>query len=399
MSSAIILGDIHLGKSEVIGKMMAGSKLNSRVADQLYLLDWTLEQAIESGSTEIILTGDIWEDPKPQIHLITNFVSWLKLCSANNINVHIIYGNHDILRTGNIYTSPLDIISELELNNVYVYKDINTIIIGRSAFTFMPFRDRKSFFVNSNSEAIKILQDSLIYELASIPKTYNKIIVGHLAIEGSIPIGDEIDDIANELLCPISMFNGYDYVWMGHVHNPQIMNKSKPYIAHIGSMDISNFGETDHKKIIVNIDCNKYDDIYKTIKIPTRNLKKISISIPKDIQNSTEYVLNEIKKEKNIENSIVKVEISLSDPDLKSVNKQEIEKFLVDNGVFNVSSISESKKLLIIKKDSENNINTKLDVITAIKKYSEKYIKEESRDKFIELSLDIYNNYKLESKD
>jgi hypothetical protein len=60
MSQAIILGDVHLGKSMAIGKVGLGSALNSRIADQLNLLDWTLDQAIEHNADHIIITGNRW---------------------------------------------------------------------------------------------------------------------------------------------------------------------------------------------------------------------------------------------------------------------------------------------------------------------------------------------------
>lgn len=396
MLSAIILGDVHLGKSSVIGRIGIGSNLNSRVVDQINLLDWTLDQAIEKDIDDIIITGDIFEDPKPHPSLITVFFTWLKKCETNKINIHIILGNHDMLRSGSVFTSCLDIISEVELPNVTVHKSINTIFIGATAFTLMPFRDRKSFGTSSNIEAMSLLQDSLVYELASIPVTYKKVVIGHLAIENSIPVGDEIDDVTNELFCPLDMFNGYDYVWMGHVHNPQVMKKNNPYIAHIGSMDISNFGETDHQKHIVIFDCNSEKNDFIEITLPTRALKKISVVIPKDTADPTQYVLDEIaSKNDDLNRSIIKIDISLSSPELTSVNKSKIEKALLDLGAFNISSISESKKLSVIKKNI-NNINIKMDVQSAIKTYAKTHIEADKQDPYIELAMDIYKIYKEE---
>ena len=40
MGKVILLGDPHLGKGTGIGKTGIGSNLNSRIADQLNLLDW-----------------------------------------------------------------------------------------------------------------------------------------------------------------------------------------------------------------------------------------------------------------------------------------------------------------------------------------------------------------------
>lgn len=392
------MGDPHVGKNTGLGRAVVGANLNSRIADQLNLLDWTLERALEHHLEHIIITGDIFEDPKPHPSLLTMFVSWLKKCQVHGVHVHIVRGNHDILRSGYVYTSPLDVIEEVELENVSIYKDINTIIIGSTAFTMLPFRDRKSFGVGSNAEAISLLKDSLTYELASIPVTYQKVLIGHLAVEGSIWVGDEFDDVSNELFCPLDMFQGYDYVWMGHVHKPQVMQKKSPYIAHIGSMDISNFGETDQKKFVVVIDCNEHD-VWDTEDLPVRPLKQVTVVVPKDTEDTTRYVLDEIKKEQFWDKAIVRVNVSLATPELKSINKTDIEKYLTSKGAFNVTSITESKKPVLVKKDNNNTIDTKMDVATSIKTYSEKYIEDKVRPQFVELAMDILNLYRLEDKD
>lgn len=400
MSHAIILGDIHLGKGLGLGRTGIGSSLNSRLADQIALLDWVLDLAIERHIEHIILTGDIFEDPRPGPQLYAIFISWLKRGQANGVTFHIIMGNHDLFRTGLVFTSSLDVISEIDLDNVSVYKDTNTVLIDSSAFTLMPFRDRKSFATESNADALSMLRDTLVYELAGIPVTYKKVLVGHLAIEGSIPIGDEIDDMTNELFCPTNMFAGYDYVWMGHVHKPQIMKKKNPYVAHIGSMDISNFGETDHQKHIVIFDCLSPDNDFTIEYLPTRPLKKLTISVPKDTADTTEYVLEAIKKENlDFSKAIVKVEVSLTDPELKSVNKSTIEKALMSQGAFNVTGVSENKKVALIKRDTNNTIDTKMDVSPAIKTYAKTYIDELLRDAFIELAMEIYSEYKVEAKE
>jgi len=396
MSHILILGDIHLGKSILIGRVGVGASLNSRITDQLNLLEWTLDRAIESGIDDIIITGDVFEDPKPHPSLITLFISWLKKCQVHNINIHIIAGNHDILRSGIHLFSPLDIISEMDLENINVYKNLNTIIIDKTAITLMPFRDRKSLGCDSNIKALDLLKKSLIYELAGIPVTYHKVLVGHLAIEGSIPVGDEIDDLSDVLFCPLEMFRGYHQVWMGHVHKPQVLKKS-PYIAHIGSMDISNFGETDQKKHIVIIDCE--NGKFTTEYLPTRPLKRISVSIPPDVKDTTDYIIKELEKIGDFDRSIVRVEVSLTSTDLKSVDKSTVDKFLYSQGVFNVAGISESKKAALIKKDKNNIIDTKMDIVSAIKTYSQTYVDEKQRSNFIETAMDIYNLYKAEAKE
>ena len=399
--SAIILGDPHLGKNTNLGKIGLGATLNSRVIDQVNLLNWTLEQAIEHYIQDIIITGDIFEEPRPHPSLISLLVDWLKKCETNNINVHIIIGNHDIFRTGNYYTSPLDIITYCELQNVKVYNEITTIYLDDVAFTLIPFRDRKSFNTNSNVEALSILDNQLVYEAASIPLTYTKVVVGHLALEGSIPVGDEIDDLSNELMCPLDMFHSYDYVWMGHVHKPQVLQKSspnKPYIAHIGSMDISNFGETDQEKQIIIFNSDQAPFFQYQV-IPTRPLKKIIISIPKETHDTTQFVINELKQSSNLINkSILRLEIHLTSSELLSVDRTIIEKTLYQMGVHSVSAISESKKLMPLKKEGQQNLEMSMNTISAIKTYATVMIDKSQQNNFIKLALEIYDQYQQDIK-
>jgi len=54
---------------------------------------------------------------------------------------------------------------------------------------------------------------------------------------------------------------------------------------------------------------------------------------------------------------------------------------------------------MLVKKDSNNTIDTKMDITTSIKTYGDKYIDIKVRPAFIELAMDIYNQYKIEGKE
>jgi DNA repair exonuclease SbcCD nuclease subunit len=395
----MIIGDLHIGSGSVISRTTVGGAFNSRVGDQIRLLDHILDRAVELDVETLILLGDCWHDPKPHPSLIAMFIGWIKKCQAHGINIKIILGNHDTLRSGSNFISSLDIIEEMDLDGVNVYKNVNTIFIGTTAFTLLPFRDRKCFSVESNAEALDVVRNGLIYELSGIPPTYNKVLIGHMAIEGSIPVGDEIDDITNELFLSLDMLKGYDFAWLGHIHAPQVMQKS-PHIAHIGSIDVSNFGETRQSKHIVIFDCNARTNQFVVEELPTRPLRKVSITVPKDTEDTTAFVLDEIKKANaSYSQAIVRVEISLEVPELKSVNKSQIEKFLTQQGAFNVTGISESKKVALIKKNKDGaSIDTKMDVPTAIKAFAEKHVEEAMRADYIEEAMEIHKEFLASGK-
>lgn len=397
MTNALIIPDIHLGKSISLGKPGIGSALNSRIVDQINILEWILDRATELNAHNLILTGDCFEDPRPHPTIIHLFISWLKKCTDSDINVHIVVGNHDILRSGQFYTSALDVISAADMEGVYVYKQMSTLNIRGVSFTFLPFRDRRSFNTDSNAEALKLLMDKVPYELSGIDLYNAKVIIGHLALEGSIPVGDEIDDMTNELFCPISMFRGYDFGFFGHIHKPQVMSKS-PFIAHIGSMDLSDFGEANQKKFIVAFNANNSEP-YKYIEIPTRPLKQISVSVPNDIVDTTNYVISDLtENHNNLKKSIVRLNVSLNNADVINIDRSLVEKCLTDLGAFHIERINEERKVIPIKKhiDTEGIDNT-VNETTAIKMYADANVIER-KDEFVAVAMEIVREF-LETKD
>jgi DNA repair exonuclease SbcCD nuclease subunit len=186
MSVVVIVGDVHLGKGVKIGKPGISGALNSRIIDQINLLDWTIEQAVEHNADMLVFTGDICHDLKPHYKLVRLFIRTLKRCEASNLEVHIAGGNHDLSRTGKHYESVLDIITAAGLPKVYIHKDTNTILRDGVGITFLPYRDRMCLGYEKNDEALKLVSDQLVYEQSYIPEDWDKVLIGHLALEGSI---------------------------------------------------------------------------------------------------------------------------------------------------------------------------------------------------------------------
>lgn len=380
----LILGDPHLGGSQNLGKQYAGSTINSRVIDQVSLLDWVLDQAIANNVQHLIITGDIFDEPNPKYQLIILFVEWLQKCIDYSISVHIIAGNHDLLRSGQLTTSSLDILSAIDIYNVFFYKKLTTLYLDDITITFSPFRDRRSYNTDNNSEALVLLQSQISNETFSIGKDQLKILVGHFAMEGSIPVSNELGELANELLCPISMFNEYNYVFMGHIHKFQIISSHNPYIAQTGSMDISNFGEADHKKYITIID-SKSEEKLQYIQLPTRPLKHFVFQLPELNTNATLFVEEELAKVGLLTNCIVKVSIILPTNFSHSIDRNIIEKAIYKAGAFHISKISEERTFTSLKKQINQTIDNTVNELSAIKTYSS-LIEDGLREEFVNLA-------------
>ena len=389
MAKFIILGDPHVGKSVLLGKTGIGQTLNSRVQDQLAILDWTLDQAIQE-SADIITTGDVFEDPRPSPTLISLFISWLKRCTDNEVSVHIIKGNHDIIRTGQHQMSAFDIISAADMDGVYIHNDIQTLETPGMSLTLLPFRDRRSFNTNVNSEALQMLQDRIAYERCGIDGKNIKVAIGHFAIAGSLPVGDEIDDMHNELFLPLSTLDPYDFSFFGHIHKPQMMRKSS-FVYHIGSMDLSNFSENTHHKVIALLN-SENPNVYDLREVPSRPLKQVSVSVPATITDTTAYVVETLRREKpNLSRALVRMNIFYESPDLMSVDRPKVEEALLALGAFHVPRMEQERKVVQVKRSASLDLDSTVNELTAIKMFAAENIAEEDRDDFVQLASSIVN--------
>ena len=80
MNKVLQIPDPHLGAHANLSKNVIGTSINSKLADQLNLLDWIVEKAISEDVDNIIITGDVFESPQPPASLMTHFIAWLNKC-------------------------------------------------------------------------------------------------------------------------------------------------------------------------------------------------------------------------------------------------------------------------------------------------------------------------------
>lgn len=394
MSKTLIVGDVHLGASTTMGKPGVGSTLNSRIIDQKKLLDWILDLIRDRDIENVILTGDIFEDVKPDYILVKIFIEWLKILNLNDVSVHIIAGNHDIRRVGGLYSSVLDIVSVCDFDNVQFHKNTETILCDGVGFTLLPYRDRRGLNVETNTEALNIIENKLVYELSSIPSIYDKVLIGHLALDGAIFMG-ETDNMLNEIVCPLKMFNGYDYVWMGHVHTPSVLSRN-PHIGHIGSLDLSNWGESNHTKILILFD-SKSEEKFETINVPSRPLRKIQINIGKCDDSTKEviYFIKDFNENYPLINSLLKLDIVLNGTDAPNINKKEIEEYIYSLGTFYISYFSETRNIEVIPLEKKDLVDNTIDAKSAIKLYANilTFENEHEQNEFVALATSIIDEY------
>ena len=331
---AVILGDTHFGGGYALGKIDVNKHINSRLDDFSNTFDYVIDFMVSNSVSHFIITGDIFEHRRPLASELSLFSKKMRKLMELKIHTYIVIGNHDTIREQK--TTTVDVLRSLKLPMVHVFSDIETVSCGERDdlinFTFLPFRSRNMLNCSSNEEAVNRLNDQIQYEVNNISNCFPRLLVGHFMIQGT-KLGDAVlENTSDEIVLPLSVFNNYAGVIMGHIHNHHII-QDDPLISYIGSMECKDFNEAKVKKYFVLVENNDNDILFNFEALPVRSLFDIEIdqsliSSAEEIGTNIKEYLIKFSKNKPLENSIVRLTIIVNDLTIYSFNKDKIRRFL-----------------------------------------------------------------------
>ncbi|WP_104027021.1 exonuclease SbcCD subunit D [Vibrio jasicida] len=238
----------------------------SLLDDQQAVLDQLIQYIENNPVDAVVVAGDIYDRSVPPtiaIELLNKVVK--RICGELNTPMILISGNHDgAERLGfgseQMKNAGLHIISNFE--DMLIPVVIETESAGQVAFYGMPYNDPEQVRfayqepVSTHDQAHKLLAEKITEQFQ--PEQRN-VLVSHCFVDGAIESESErplsiggSDRVSHE------HFLNFDYVALGHLHQPQ--KKGKEYIRYSGSLMKYSFGEQNQKKgfTLVEIDQNGF---------------------------------------------------------------------------------------------------------------------------------------------
>ncbi len=264
------LSDLHIGK-----------KVNeySMLQDQVYILKEIL-QIIDNEKVEtVIIAGDVYDRSLPPNEALELFDEFLYQLSSRNVNVFVISGNHDsperisyggrMMTENKIFLSPVydGNVKPITLNDDY----------GEVNFYLLPFvrpADIRRYFPDENIEnytdAVKVAIDNMNVDFSerNILVTHQFVTGAELSESEDIIVGGT-DNVSGEV------FDGFDYVALGHIHREQTVGKDN--IRYCGTPLKYSFSEAKNIKSVTILDFNDKGNIeYSKIPLtPFRDMREI----------------------------------------------------------------------------------------------------------------------------
>lgn len=268
----IHLSDLHLGK-----------RLNeySLKEDQEYILNEILNVIDNEKPNAVIIAGDVYDKSMPSAEAVEMFDNFIFELSRRELKTFVIYGNHDsperiayggrILSKNNIFVSP-------------VYNgDVEGITLGDDICVYLlPFirpADTRRFFPDEKNDTYTDALRAAVNHI-QIDKSKVNIIAAHQFVTASAD-GNDIERCDSEINIggldnvAADVFSDFDYVALGHIHNPQKVGRET--VRYCGTPLKYSLSEINHQKSVTVIEINKKNDLnIRAVPLkPLRDIRRI----------------------------------------------------------------------------------------------------------------------------
>ncbi len=255
----IHLSDLHIGK-----------RVNefSMIEEQHNILSQILDITRNEAPNAVIIAGDVYDKSVPSTEAVELFDSFLFSLSQLDTEVFIISGNHDSaerLAFGNRFMKDKIHISgayngtieSVELSDefgaVYVY--LLPFIKPSGVRRFFPDVE-----INSYTDALRTAINA-----TQIDHSKRNVIVTHQFVTGASRSESEELSVGGTDNVDAGVFDGFDYVALGHIHAPQ--NIGSPRIRYCGTPLKYSFSEAHHQKSVTIAELNEKGTI-KVSEVP-----------------------------------------------------------------------------------------------------------------------------------
>lgn len=248
----------------------------SLIEEQKSYVDFLVNAVKEKNIDAVMIAGDIFDHSVSSAEAISLYNEAVtKLCNEIGVPVIISAGNHDgaarlascneLLKKAGLYIfgKLSKEISFVELNNVKIY-----------VLPYFNTDEVKSLFpeekIISYSDAMNCLINNIKHNFNPGKKN---ILMSHCFVSGSVlSESDRSAMVGGTSVVPSEVFEGFDYVALGHLHKAQNRGYN---IRYSGSPLKYSFSEAEHKKSITLLSIDDEITIEELEVLPLRETRVI----------------------------------------------------------------------------------------------------------------------------
>lgn len=244
--------DWHLG--------ITGKGGISYAEDQRFVINQIINIATSEKVDGIIIAGDVFDKSVASLEAVRLYDEIVtNMCNTLKIPVFIIAGNHDgssrLAQCSKLlWNSGLYISGNLEEKpQVFNFGDVDIYLLPWiSTDKVRTIYPEKAKEITSLESAYKVVLDKY---RDSFIKGHKNILVSHAYVVGEDDV--KIDLIGNAVAIPASVYDGFDYVALGHIHGAKSVSEKAKYC---GTPLSYSFGNEENRRKSVTIYDSETDE-------------------------------------------------------------------------------------------------------------------------------------------
>lgn len=261
------LADLHLGKRY--------NEL-SLIDDQKYVLGKVLEIAAAQKCDGVLIAGDVYDKSVPSAEAVELFDWFLNGLADLKVQTFIISGNHDsperlafgskFMGAGGVHIAPVydGKLSPVRLSDNFGEVNIYMLPFIKPATVRRFFEGRE---IDGYNAAVKAALGAVELDGGA-----RNILIAHQFVTGSESAGSEevvVGDVGN---VDASIFNGFDYVALGHVHRAQ--NFSGGRVRYSGTPLKYSLSEAAESKSVTVVELGAKGDL-SVSEVPLKPMREV----------------------------------------------------------------------------------------------------------------------------
>lgn len=367
------MADLHIGL-KTYSKIDPTTHFSYRELEVLKNLSDITDNLINNHIPILAISGDIYHSTNVSSALQDEVNKIFFSAAMQGLKIIMIDGNHDV-KILNTAVSPLQVFSTLNINNIihsrFYREEIIDINNEKIRFVLLP--------TYVTSEEVHQLLDQ-------VDKSLPIIVMGHFSVAGA-----KMNDwlvAENEEYVDLNAFkkDNIKFVFLGHLHKPQILNEKNPMVFYTGSLQRTDFNEENQDKGYWIIDT--IDNSYQFIKINTLKFYTIKDSLK---IHTLSDIITKIDKDK-VDNAVVRIILEVDDEHKLS---NDDEKYLNDYLIgLDASSISMKMQAEVAKRVRNEELKEGLSLEKSIMTFFKDKPREAER---IQLAKDIVTSFRSQA--
>jgi exonuclease SbcD len=247
--------------------------------DQRFVIDNICKIAVEEKVEGILLAGDVFDKSiasREAILLYDEIMTYI--CGTLDIPVYMVAGNHDGAER---LSQCNELLKKSGLHIAGALKEEPQVAhIGDVDIYLLPWisTDKVAFIYPEEAENIKSMEDAYRIVLDKYRETFveghKNILVSHsFIVNAETSVSDRAAELGHATMVGSYVFDGFDYVALGHLHGPQKINE---HIRYSGSPMAYSFGREEKQvKSVTIVDTDTWEQ--KVVPIPQLH-KRITLT-------------------------------------------------------------------------------------------------------------------------